>query len=267
MRATALRIFRTLLVAFAAYVAIAWSRQGGVPWLGYTLAVAVLSVWLGSFLLGLKKQRTLTREARWEEAIYEPKQRGRAIREVRKAVKALEPLKQKERTEHARLSIMLAELLDAESDYTAAMAAIDRVQLEALPAIDAGLVRHTRAVTHLRGDDPEGARKAVEGRAPSGDTELDQRLSLLEAYAMIELGDIATGQAKAASIETTPGIDESVLVEARVVRAAALDAGGRREEALVVLAALGRDALSPLSQLGQPRVRALSKLVLDGSAA
>jgi hypothetical protein len=60
------------------------------------------------------------------------------------------------------------------------------------------------------------------------------------------------------------GVDVSVRTEARVVRAAALDALGRREEAMVVLAALGRESLTPLSRLGQPRVRALAREILEG---
>jgi hypothetical protein len=58
-----------------------------------------------------------------------------------------------------------------------------------------------------------------------------------------------------------------VVAEARVVRAAGLDAAGRREEALVVLMALGRDTLTPLAELGQPRARELAKAALEGSSA
>jgi hypothetical protein len=57
------------------------------------------------------------------------------------------------------------------------------------------------------------------------------------------------------------------VAEARVVRAAGLDAAGRREEALVVLMALGRDTLGPLAELGQPRARELAKAALEGSSA
>ena len=60
-------------------------------------------------------------------------------------------------------------------------------------------------------------------------------------------------------------MDPTVITEARVVRAAALDALGKQEEALVVLAALGREALRPLAELGHPRVRALARTVLDGA--
>jgi hypothetical protein len=267
VRALALRIFRIFTIAFAAYVAIAWAFKSGQLWLGYTIAVATFSVWFGFSLWRLSKTARVRREARWEEAIFEPAQRARAISEVQRAIKKLTPVRERARSEHAKLSVLLSELLDAQGDYPEAMAAVDGLALDALSAVEAGLVRHTRAVTHLRGSDALGALCALEGREPCGDRELDQRLHLLEAYARIELGEIERGLSTADEIAVQPGVEASVITEARVVRAAALDAQGRREEALVMLAALGRDALAPLSELGHPRVSALAQTVLDGFAA
>jgi hypothetical protein len=117
----------------------------------------------------------------------------------------------------------------------------------------------------LRASDAEGALRALSGRDLSGDLELDQRLGLLEAYAHIESGQIEKGLSHADMVASSEGVDPTVITEARVVRAAALDALGKQEEALVVLAALGRDALRPLAELGHPRVRALARTVLDGA--
>ena len=267
LRALAFRIFRIMVVAFAAYVAIAWAYQSGRIWLGYTIAVAILSAWLGFSLLRARKGSQERKAARWEAAIFDGKRRARAIAEVKRAIKKLTPVRPSSRREHAKLSVLLAELLDAEGDYEGAMAAVDSLTLAALPALDVGLVRHTRAVTHLRGSDAAGALLALEGREPTTDRELDLRLVLLEAYARIEQGQIEQGLARVDEVAHASGIDASVVTEARVVRAAALDAQGRREEALVMLAALGRDALAPLSELGHPRVRELAKIVLDGFAA
>ncbi len=266
MRALAIRIFRIFAIALLAYVAIAWAYQSGRLWLGYTIAVAILSAWLGFSLLRIGKTARARREARWEEAIFDGLKRTRVIHEVQRAIKKLTPVRQRSRVEHAKLSILLAELLDAQGDYPEAMAAVDSLALDALPPLEAGLVRHTRAVTHLRGGDAPGALRALAARALSGDRELDQRLTLLEAYAQIEAGQIEQGLHTADEIARQQGIDASVVTEARVVRAAALDALGRREEALVMLAALGRDALAPLSELGHPRVRSLAQTVLDGFA-
>ena len=139
--------------------------------------------------------------------------------------------------------------------------------MSGLPKLDAGLVRHTRAVILLRAGDPVAALGALDKRDETGDQELDQRLELLEAAdAQIENGDPRPGLLRAEAMTQREHVDDSVRTEARVVRAAALDALGRREEALVVLAALGRESLQPLSQLGQPRIRALASQILEGRA-
>jgi hypothetical protein len=267
VRALSLRVFRILAITLLAYLAIAWSTARDVPWVGWTFAVSLLVALLALSLFQRQRRGRAKREARWERAIYDADRRGKAIGELKRELRGLEPVKQRTRADHARLSVLLAELLDADGDSAAAMAAVDCIGVTALPRLDAGLVRHTRAVTHLRAGDAAGAQQALEGREASGDVELDQRLGLLEAYAQIELGDIDRGLAHADAVARSPGVDPTVVVEARVVRAAALDAMGKREEALVVLAALGRDSLAPLADLGHPRVRALARTVLDGAAA
>ncbi len=267
MRALSLRVIRIVFIGFVAYAAVAWANAHGLSWAGYTVAAAVLSVFLGVSLVRARKANHSRREARWERAIYEHKGRARALSEVGRAVRAVSPPRAQTRVEHARLSVLLAELYDADGNYEAAMRAVDSLAVEALPALDAGLVRHTRAVTHLRGGDPQGALGALANRVPTGDVELDQRLTLLEAYARIELGEVEYGLRHADDMIKREGVDPTVVMEARIVRAAALDALGRREEALVALLALDRATLSPLSELGHPRVRALAQSVLEGSSA
>ena len=149
----------------------------------------------------------------------------------------------------------------------AAVAVIDAVALTALTPLESGLVRHTHAVVHLRAGDAAGALRALGARESTGDRELDQRLLLLEIYARVEQGDHAFGQAEAEKLALSDDVHESVAAEARVVWAAALDAAGKREDALVVLMALGRESLAPLAELGQPRARALARAALEGSAA
>ncbi|MEY4508531.1 MAG: hypothetical protein RLZZ450_653 [Pseudomonadota bacterium] len=264
MRSLAQRMSRALVVALVASAAIVWANARGMGWLGWTIAVGLLSALLGASLLQGRFGSREKREARWEAALFTPEKRPRAIAEVRRALRALAPVKQRTRSEHTRLSVMLAELLDAHGQYDEASSVVDAVPLEPLSPLEVALVRHTRAVTHLRGSDAEGALVALAGRTPSGDLELDQRLDLLERYAKLELGEAKQTLQFAGDLEATQGVDESVVLEARVVRAAALDALGRREEALVTLAALGRESLVPLADLGQPRVRALAQTVLEG---
>ncbi len=264
MRIVGLRFMRVLTVGVLAYLSMVGANALGLPWLGWTLA-GLLFVGYGALtLVEMQKRAGLRREARWEQAIYDGTHRRQCIEEVRAARAKIDPARVRRRPEFARLSVLLAELLDAEGDYVAARAIIDEVPLSGLSKLDAGLVRHTRAVIQLRAGDPVAALGALDKRDDTGDLELDQRLELLEAYAQIENGDPRSGLSRAEAMSQRQQVDESVLTEARVVRAAALDVLGRREEALVVLAALGRESLQPLSHLGQPRVRALASQILEG---
>lgn len=264
MRAVWLRLFRILLVALLASGALVWAEARGQPRLGWAVAAALFALLLAFDLRRRFARSRRTREARWEAALFAPEKRERAIAQLRRAVARLDPERPSTRSEHTRLSLLLCDLLDASGDYEAARAVVDPIAIDALSPIDAALVRHTRAVTHLRASDTDGALDALRGRVQSGDIELDQRLSLLEVYARMERGEPEPALVFASELEGMRGIDDSVALEARVVRAAALDALGRREEALVALAALGRTALEPLSDLGQPRVRALAAQVLAG---
>lgn len=261
MRRVVMRLSRILVVALGASLVLAWANARGWDRVGWALAVGLLAGLLGLSLFGSLRGARARREQRWESALALPKRRPAAIAGLRRAIAKLSPAQRSERT---RLTILLAELLDADGQYDEARGVMDGVSLDGLEPLEAGLVRHTRAVTHLRGAAPERALEALSGRAPSGDVELDQRLGLLETYARLELGEAQAALAEAGAVEAIRGVDESVALEARVVRAAALDALGRREEALVTLAALGRDSLTPLADLGQPRVRALARQVLEG---
>ncbi len=259
-----MRISRVFVVALLASGAIMVCSARDMAWLGWTIAVGLLSAVLGSNLLGRRFWSREAREARWERALFRAEKRPQAIAGVRAALRKLTPVRQRTRGEHTRLSVLLAELLDAHGQYDEAAAVVDALPLSALSPLEVALVRHTRAVTHLRASDAPGAMRALDGRTPCGDLELDQRLTLLESYAKLELGDPPYALKRATELENTPGVDESVVLEARVVRAAALDALGRKEEALVALAALGRESLAPLADLGQPRVKALAQTVLEG---
>jgi hypothetical protein len=267
MRSVALRLSRILVIALLASAAIAWANARGLGWLGWTIAIGLFVGMAGMRFVRFPRTAANSRETRWEAALYSARKRTQAMKEIRRALHQLEPVRQRTRSEHTRLSILLAELLDADGHYAEASAVVDAVPLNALAPLEAALVRHTRAVTHLRASNPEAALDALSERLASGDLELEQRLSLLEWYAKLELGDAAQALRFAGELEHARGVEESVVLEARVVRAAALDALGRREEALVTLAALGRESLEPLAELGQPRVRALARTVLESSEA
>lgn len=251
-------------MALLAYLAAAWFHAHGQSKLGIGIGAAGAA--LALLLLGYGGLRALSarKRARWELAIYRKELRPAAIRELSRARAKLLPLTHRTRSEHTRLSVLLAELLDAQGEYGRATAVVDALSLSGLNALEQGLVRHSRAVLHLRASDAQSALSALDAREPSGDRELDERLALLEAYARVELGDAAFGLAAAERLLEADDAHETVLAEARVVRAAALDAGGKRDEAIATLKQLGRETLEPLAELGQPRARALARAALDG---
>lgn len=246
-------------MAFGLYVALAWSYRYGAPWVGYAVVGTALLV-LGMLAVrGNFVRQKHRRERRWESALHDESTRKRAIRELSAHLAALGP---RARATRARLSVLLAELHDAEGEYDLAVATVDAASCVGLSALDAGLVLHTRAVVHLRANDVEGALRALVSRAPTGDAELDARLDLLEAYAHSEQGDPERALGLVEAVEGRSGLDPSVKIEARVVRAAALDVQGHSGEARASLATLGRESLLALRALGQPRVQSLARAVL-----
>jgi len=260
-----LRILRIGGMALLAYLGAAWFHSHGQSKLGIGLGVG--GVALALILLGYWGLRVFTarRQAGWELAIYRSQLRPRAIRELTRARQRLLPLTHRTRSEYTRQSVLLSELLDAEGQYAQAAEIVDALELSGLSALEAALVRHSRAVIHLRASDARGAQAALAAREASGDRELDQRLALLEAYARIELGDPDFGLAAAQRLIQADDAHESVLAEARVVWAAALDAQGKRADAIAVLKVLGREALEPLAELGQPRAQLLARAALEAS--
>jgi hypothetical protein len=256
-----------MAVSCLVYLAVAlYLSHGPTSW-GF-LGVTALIVALGTTsAIALYRAHRVRAEQRWEHALHDLAARPDAIEGLTRKLAQLTPNSRARRVEHARLSVLLAELHDAAEDHAAAQRVIDAVEVTPLSALDAGLVLHTRAVLHLRADDAKGAERALSGRSPTGDDELDVRLDLLVAYARAELNQPDVALREAERVMHMHELDASVTAEARVVRAVALDILGRREDALVAIAALGRTALEPLSVLGHPRARLLAKRALSSSEA
>jgi hypothetical protein len=256
-----------MAVGCLVYLAVAlYLSHGPTSW-GFLGATGLLAALGTVSAFGLYRAYRTRAEQRWEHALHDLAARPDAIEGLTRKLAQLTPNSRARRVEHARLSVLLAELHDAAEDHAAAQRVIDAVEVTPLSPVDAGLVLHTRAVLHLRAEDAEGAQRALAGHGPTGDEELDVRLGLLAAYARAELGEPDVALREAERVMHLHELDASVTAEARVVRAVALDILGRREDALVAIAALGRAALEPLSVLGQPRARLLAKRALSSSEA
>lgn len=236
----------------------------GLGWLVLPLAVAVF---VGLFLVRLVRSYRARlvggREGRWIDAILDDDARPRAIDEVRAALERLDGSSPRGRREDVHLRVLLGQLLDASEQYEAAREALQRPNKGALPPLERALLLHAEAVVVLRQGDPEAVLALLTGRRPSGEPELDLRLDLLEASAQLEVGQVEAALETSTRARKTVGNDPALLLEARVVRAAALDALGQTDDAIAIVRGFGPDVIAMLRRLGQPRVRSLAVAAAD----
>lgn len=253
------------LVAVAALAWFLWAFLDARELGWAVIPIALIATGLTSAIVYFRRRAAgSSREERWIDAVLDPAQRSRAIDEIREELGRL-PEGRAGVARRASLSLILAELHSADRDDGEALAALDRVPLGRVDPQTDALVRHARAVILLRAGDAQAAQRALAERPKTtGDEELDLRLDLLEASIGVELGRADEALEVANRARRRAGSDESLIVEARVLRAAALDAKGARDEALDVLRQLGGDVIDMLAQLGQPRVRDLAIAVRGG---
>jgi len=256
VRGLGLRLLRITLVALAAAALFQILSPHGLGWLVIPAAIVASVVWTA---FRWKRVRRGAREERWAAAVLDDSARPGAIRALERELGAGEPTDPRERSRRVRLRVLLAELLDAEGRNDEARELLDAVDPETMTALDAAVVRHGRAVVRLRAGDYEGARDSVGDAPRTGARELDLRIELIAASSALELGDAKGALEAATRVRRRARGDPALTVEARVVRAAALDASGDRDEALKVVRSLGPEMIAMLQKLGQPRVRALAE--------
>jgi len=240
-------------VAWAAFVVL---EPRGLGWLVLPAAVA-LTLGLGAarWVRLRRRQVIAEREASWAEALLDPARRPEVIEEVRRAVHAAD-----DGGRRARLTALLSELLDVSGRRDEAREILDGFDRSAPSPVDGGVLRHAHAVFLLRAGEPERALEVLSHGPPRvGDREIDLRLELIRASARLEVGEAEQALETATRVRRKAAGDEALIVEARVVRAAALDALGQRDEAIEVVRSLGPEMLRVLETLGQPRVRGLAE--------
>ena len=253
-----LRVLRLALVAVAAYLAFHLLEPRGYGWTVLLGAGLLAAGWVG--LRAWRVSRVRAEDARadaWAEALMRPERRPDAIRELEAELEAIDPTRRAE--DHARLTLVLAELLEADGRPGAAAEALARVRLGALDEVLGAVIHHARAVAALSAGDPAAAEAALdEVLGPSGDRAVDRRLRLLRGAVAVERGDPAAGLAIAEDVLDEVGSDRELATEARVLRAMAQDASGDHDGAIATMRRLGDEMLEVLAVLGLPRVRTLA---------
>lgn len=259
MRRRSLTIFRLGLVAVVAYIAfqaLAPSRLGYlVPLVGLLGA----GVWLAFEVRRRQRRRAAEREEeRWAEALMDPALRAEVRREVAAERARLD--RGRHALRRARLAIVEADLLDAAGDAAGARRVLADVELRRLPPHLAAVIGHNRVLAALSEGDVEGADAAL--RSARRAASMSHRFELLEGLIAVERGRGEDALEIAARVRDLAE-DPDVRVEARVLKAVALDALDDRADALRVFGALDRDTREVLAVLGLPRVRTLAEASLD----
>lgn len=264
MRRWLLRTLRVTFIAVAAFVAFNALAPMGFGWVVLLAAAIAAFAWFG---IRVAHQRRARREDadvdRWAEALMDPPLRPSAIRELREALERVDPADRKRAPRHARLTLVLAELLEADGDPSDALDALRAVKEEVLPERTAAMVRHARAVASLSAGDVEGAAAMLEEIGVTGDRNLDLRVVALRGLLAAEQGQGERALELAEEVRIAAGSDAELRVEARVVKAVALEVLGDRDDAVRVMRALGEEMLGVLLVLGMPRVKKLADLALD----
>lgn len=257
MRVVAVAAFATIVYFVLDYFGVAWAM---VP-----LVTIVFAIWLGETLrmrwAARKKEESWDR---WEAAVVDDDRRDAAIAEVREALEKSRRLGPRLRLEQAHLSVILAELLDAAGRPAEGSRVLTRVKIEELEKGQAAVVRHAKAVAYLSAGDVDNADLTLRVRGSrSTEDDVEARLDFLELMVAIEKGEPQRALDGADAIAKGCPSDPTLADDARVVEAAALDALGRRDEAIAKLNSLGKDTLGALARMGQPRVRPLAKDALS----
>lgn len=264
MRSWLLRILRVLFIAVAAFLAFKMLEPEGLGWIVLVAAAAFALAWIAMRYAAIRKRRAQDAEAdRWAEALMDPPLRPSAIREIRAAIERLNPTKKRDAHRHARLALVLAELLEADGEPLEALAVLRAVNDSALPERTALMVKHARAVALLSAGDVEGASAVLDELGVSGDRALDLRIRALRGLVLAEKGQGERALEIAEEVRVEAGEDADLRMEARTLKAVALDVLGERADAVRVMRALGEEMLGVLLVLGLPRVRELADAALD----
>ncbi|MGF1465257.1 MAG: hypothetical protein ACFCGT_03910 [Sandaracinaceae bacterium] len=253
-----LRAGTIALVAALAYRVLAPRGLGWTLLLGAGLIALVYLSWS---LRRRRGERQAAREAeRFAQALLDSEVRAVRVPELRAEWVALEG--RGAPVERARVGRALAELLDADGATEEALAVLDETDASTLPAAEAERTFHARALVALGGGRLERAREALDAVTPS--PELEPRFRLLRGFLAVEEGRAEEALEGAVALREAVA-DRDVRLEARVLKAVALDALGDPGDALQVLGAIDPATRRALTLLGLPRVRRLAARSLGAS--
>ncbi len=261
MKPWLIRIGRVVAVALFALILYYSLDHWGYAWVMVPVVCVGFLAYLGETLrMRWVRQKRVRDWDRWEASVTDDATRDAAIAEVRDALQKSSRLGPRLRLEQAHLSVILAELLDAAGRPQEASRVLTRVKIDELAPGQAAVVRHAKAVAYLSAGDVENADLTLRVRGSrSEEADVEARLDFLELMVAIERGEPEKALDGAELVAKKVPKDDSIAEEARVVEAAALDALGKRDEAVAKMRALSKETIAALARLGPPRIRPLAK--------
>lgn len=233
----------------------------GYGWVMVPLGIVVALLWaLESWRMGQRRKERVAAWDRWEAAVLDDAARPTAIQEVREELRKAFRLGSRLRVDQAHLSVILAELLDASGRAEEACEVLARVPLDELDASRRAVVRHAKAVAQISAGRHDEAEATLRAHKPPTEPDLDARFELLGRMLRIEKGEAeAALEGLDGVLAKVPGDETGLADDVLVVRAACLEALGRRDEALAEMRKLEPVVLASLAKVGAPRVRALAE--------
>jgi tetratricopeptide (TPR) repeat protein len=255
------RIWLLRLGVVATVLALAsglWSMLAprGLGWVPLTLVGLLVAFVAIELVLRARRRAHDDDDAdRWRAALTDARARPAVIAELRRRIDRARLFGPRLRLEHARLSIVLAELHQAAGKHDEALATLARVSVGELEPLEAAVVRHARAQAYLAADDVEGAEVALLA-APeeAGDAVLDASLTLARAAVRLGRGEVDEAQARAQRIADLAEEGDELHDEALALLARCQWERGAHDEA--------RASIARIDDAGRARLRALGPALL-----
>jgi hypothetical protein len=255
-----------IAVRIAVVAAIAWVLYHVLAYFGYgwvmvPLGIVVALLWaLESWRMGQRRKERVAAWDRWEAAVLDDAARPTAIQEVREELRKAFRLGSRLRVDQAHLSVILAELLDASGRAEEACEVLARVPLDELDASRRAVVRHAKVVAQISAGRHDEAEATLRAHKPPTEPDLDARFELLGRMLRIEKGEAeAALEGLDGVLAKVPGDETGLADDVLVVRAVALEALEKGDEAVAEMRKLEPVVLASLAKVGAPRVRALAE--------
>lgn len=243
-----------LLAGWVAWFFLAPRGLGWIVWALGGLIAAFVALELA--LRARRRGADASALTRWHAAQADPSARRAAIRELRSRVDRARRMGPRLALEHARLATILAELLEADGRAAEAIAALAKIRVDELDAVQSAVVRQARAQAYLVAGDLDGA-EATLAAAPerTGEDVLDASLSLGRAWVALarERADDAERAARAIAEAADEG--DELHDEALAILAACALARGDGDEAGDLLARIDAEGVRRLERLGPAPLR------------